>query len=901
MHDMMSMHDAALGVGGSPARILCAMEEHSSGGDDEDDGSVDEGQPPSPQRSLRMVGPAEALRALGGVLTQELASCVAERQRAADMARQHQQCRERVLVLEREIAEEQERKREAVRQSSQGLTPAERRRRARGLRASEQPPSQVAHELELAQERLVESLKSIEQRYTDGSALASRADRSERGLHAAQAQLVVQEEAVVRLEETVRRLGDEVVRLRQNARSQAASMRHTVGSHNAELQQMKEEAAGEISRLVEEVAAERQQIAGEAASGMRRVTEDATAELERATQEAASERQRLIKEHSDERQRLIEEAVSERQRLIEKAVAEKQRKSEETASEIMRIKEEAAAEIMRVKADSAAEKQQMIQRHGQLLQSARAEARADALSEATRTIESTKAEAARETRLANAAVAEAATAAAQAKAQENRSREVWAGQSSALSPAEAYSGEYEDTLETLSSALLGLRKTNAKLVAAQVDSERRAQDAEDRVSQLEEELQRWQSRREQGQAQADNARLESNALRNGRAALRSELAKVTQRLESVVQANHEAAGRLLTAEYTLLVGNDGRPRLLEQLEGAARCLLKETEVHERKLAKGIEIMYLAFAAGDPVVDKLKRDAAVAAASSATASIDPSTEVEALRSALSKVCMDGHSVAASAAAAAGGANNSGEDGAVAVADGPGDDDQQTRRKPREDGGGSSGGSTLTGLQQQLQQDCGLTQDDCSMIVDRLVKHTVTMQQANASASTSTGGSTASTAAVQQRVGESLFKCFLRLGWECLCDSHKRESIASKFGIVATEAVMVAHGQQAWAKRTAVLRGDCLLFFGEKEFEALGLAPRSNITLRTALVGQLVEIPSPSVSHSHSHPLGAATVELAFSVSTGDTAALFWIRAADQERTRGLHLSVLTAQRAIASSL
>eukprot|EP01043_Picozoa_sp_COSAG02_P094814 COSAG02_NODE_31225_length_537_cov_0.767123_1_plen_95_part_01 len=95
------------------------MEERSSGGDDEDDGSVDEGQPPSPQRSLRMVGPAEALRALGGVLTQELASCVAERQRAADMARQHQQCRERVLVLEREIAEEQERKRKAVRQSSQ--------------------------------------------------------------------------------------------------------------------------------------------------------------------------------------------------------------------------------------------------------------------------------------------------------------------------------------------------------------------------------------------------------------------------------------------------------------------------------------------------------------------------------------------------------------------------------------------------------------------------------------------------------------------------------------------------------------------------------------------------------------------------------------------------------------
>ena len=103
-------------------------------------------------------------------------------------------------------------------------------------------------------------------------------------------------------------------------------------------------------------------------------------------------------------------------------------------------------------------------------------------------------------------------------------------------------------------------------------------------------------------------------------------------------------------------------------------------------------------------------------------------------------------------------------------------------------------------------------------------------------------------------------------------------------------MVAEGQNSWARRTAVLTGDCLLLFGEKEYEDLGVAPRNKIALRTASVGQLVEIPSVS------YPMGVA--ELAFSVSLGDV-ALFWIRAAAQGLTRRLHLSLVTAQRSSAS--
>jgi hypothetical protein len=791
------------------------------------------------------------LRALGGALTQELASMVAERQQVADIARQHQQRRERVVSLEQQLAAEQKRNRAAKRQSTQGLSPAERRRRAR----EPAPDSLVAHELEVAEEQLVESLNIIQQRYTDEAALTARAERSTRALHAAQAQFEVQRDAVERLEQTVRGLGDEVVRLRQLAQDQADAMRHTVNSHNIELQQIKEATGQEISRLMEEIATGRQEAAEderlelhrasqEAASELQRVSQEAASEKQRLTQSAAAERQRLVEKAAAEKQRLAtdaavekrrlsENAAAEKQRLVEQAAAEKQRVRDDASCEIKRIKQDAAAEIMRIRADSAAEKQQLIQRHGQLLQSARAEARAEALGEATRTIESTKAEAARESRIALAAVEEAASAASQAKAKVERSRTVISKHSSAVTAAEASSHEYEDTLETLSKALLGLRKTNAQLVAQQVDSNHRVRSAEDRMAKLQERLQHSISQCEQMQAQRDEARSESRALRNGRAALRSELATITQRLEAVMQANHEASGRLLTTEYALLVGIDGRPRLLEQVEGAARCLLQETEQQEAKLAKGIETIYLAFASGDPVVDKLKRYAAVAATSSATTGSNPSGEVEALRSALAKLCSnEAH---------------------------------------------SSDVSAPTNLQKQLQEGCRLTKDDCTTIVDRLIKHTLEQQMLLG-------------AKEVQAPAESAFKVFLRLGWECLCDEHKQQSISNKFGILATEAVMVAEGQQAWARRTVVLRGDCLLMFGEKEFEALGVAPRIKIALRTASVGQLVEIPSAS------QPMGVA--ELAFSVSAGDV-ALFWVRAADQRLTRQLHLSVLTAQRSSAS--
>lgn len=810
---------------------------------------VPEGQPPpSPGRPLRPpvpVGPAEALRALGGALTQELASIVAERQRVADVARQHQQCRERVLSLERELGEEQKLTRAATRQSTQGMTPAERRRRAR-LPA---PASRVVRELEVAQEQLVESLKIIEQRYTDEATLRSRAERSTRALHAAQVQFEVQQDVVERLEQTVRGLGDEVGRLRQLAQDQADSMQHIVNSHSIEMQAMKQAMEREISRLVEESASERQGAAKEAASELHRASQEAASQFQRAMHEAASEKQRLVQQATSERQRLLEEAAaekqrvstdaavekrqlsenaaSEKQRLIEEAAAEKQRIRDQATTEIMRIKEQSAAEIMRVQADSAAEKQQLIQRHGQLLQSARADARAEALSEATRTIESTKAQAARESRLASAVVAEAAT---QAKAK--RSQKVRPDHSSAVTAAEASSDGYEDTLETLSSALLGLRQTNANLVAQQADSDRRARSAEGRLLELEERLQSSSSQCKQMQAQRDVARSESKALRTGRAALRSELVTVTQRLEAVTQANYEASGRLLTAEYALLVGSDGRPRLLEQLEAAARCLLQETEQKEAKLAKAIETIYLALASGDPAVDKLKRYAAVAAASSAASGTNPSGEIEALRSALTKLC-----------------SNEAQSG---------------------------GSSAPTSLQKQLQEDCGVTTDDCTVIVDRLIKHTLEQQMRPDSTA--------------MQSGESAFNIFLRLGWECLCDEHKRQSISNKFGILATEAVMVAEGQNSWARRTAVLTGDCLLLFGEKEYEDLGVAPRNKIALRTASVGQLVEIPSVS------YPMGVA--ELAFSVSLGDV-ALFWIRAAAQGLTRRLHLSLVTAQRSSAS--
>eukprot|EP01043_Picozoa_sp_COSAG02_P057093 COSAG02_NODE_6876_length_3315_cov_2.046671_1_plen_848_part_00 len=829
------------------------------------DEAVSEGQPPSSPTVVRSpvpVGPADALRALVGALTQELASMVAERQQVADIARQHQQRRERVVSLEQQLAAEQKRNRAARRQATQGLSPAERRRRAR----EPAPDSVVAHELEVAEEQLVESLNIIQQRYTDEAALTARAERSTRALHAAQAQFEVQQDSVERLEQTVRGLGDEVVRLRQLAQDQADAMRQTINSHNIEMQQIKEATGQEISRLMEEIATGRQEAAEEtrselhrssqeAAVELQRVSQEAAAELQRVKQEAASEKQRLIQNAAAERQRLVEEAAAakqrlttdaavekrrlsedaaaEKQRLVEQAAAEKQRVRDDASCEIKRIKEDAAAEIMRIHADSAAEKQQLIQRHGQLLQSARAEARAEALGEATRTIEYTKAEAARESRIALAAVEKAASAASQAEAKVERSRTVISEHSSAVTAAEASSEGYEDTLETLSKALLGLRKTNAQLVAQQVDGNHRVRSAEDRMAELEKRLQHSISQREQMQAQRDEACSESRALRNGRAALRSELATITQRLEAVMQANHEASGRLLTAEYALLIASDGRPRLLEQVEGAARCLLQETEQKEAKLAKGIEAIYLAFASGGPVVDKLKRYAAVAATSSATTGSNPSGEVEALRSALAKLCSnEAH---------------------------------------------GSGVSAPTNLQKQLQEDCGLTKDDCTIIVDRLIKHTLEQQMLSG-------------AKDMQAPAESAFKVFLRLGWECLCDEHKQQSISNKFGILVTETVMVAEGQQAWARRTVILRGDCLLMFGEKEYEALGVAPRIKIALRTASVGQLVEIPSAS------HPVGV--VELAFSVSAGDV-ALFWVRAADQRLTRQLHLSVLTAQRSSAS--
>ena len=804
-------------------------------------GDVPEGQPPSsPLRSPVPVGPAEALRALGGALNQELASIVAERQQVADVARQHQQCRERVLSLERQLAEEQKLTRAATRQSTQGMTPAERRRRAR-LPA---PPSRVVRELEVAQEQLVESLKIIEQRYTDEPTLRSRAERSTRALRAAQAQFEVQQDAVERLEQTVRGLGDEVVRLRQLAQGQADSMQHIVNSHKIEMQEMKEATEREISRLVEESESERRTAAKEAALELHRVSQEAASQLHRVSEEAASEKHRLAQRATSERQRLLEEAAaekqrvstdaavekrqlsedaaSEKQRLIEEATAEKQRIRDQATTEIMRIKEQSAAEIMRVRADSAAEKQQLIQRHGQLLQSARAEARAEALSEATRVIESTKAQAAQESRLASAAT----------QPEAEHSQKTRPEHSCAVTAAEASSDEYEDTLESLSTALLGLRQTNANLVAQQADSDRRARSAEGRLLELEERLQSSSSRCKQMEAQRDVAQLESKALRTGRAALRSELVTVTQRLEAVTQANYEASGRLLTVEYALLVGSDGRPRLLEQLEAAARCLLQETEQNEAKLAKGIETIYLALASGGPAIDKLKRYAAVAAASSAVSGTNPSGEIEALRAALTKLCSN---------------------------------ETQSR-----------GSSAPTSLQKQLQEDCGLTTDDCTVIVDRLIKHTLEQQMLS--------GST------EMQPGESAFKIFLCLGWECLCDEHRCQSISNKFKILATEAVMVAEGRNAWARRTAVLTADCLLLFGEKEYEDLGVAPRNKIALRTASVGQLVEIPSVS------YPVGVA--ELAFSVSTGDV-ALFWIRATTQGLTRQLHLSVLTTQRSSAS--
>lgn len=837
---------------------------------------ISEADPSSSPRRFRLsmtpAGPADALRALGGALTQELASIVAERQQVADIARQHQQRRERVVSLEHQLAEEQRRPRAAKRQSNQGMTSAERRRRAR-LPA---PDSQVVHELEVAQEQLVESLKIIEQRYADEAALAVRAECSARRLHAAQAQLAAQTDAVEQLEQTVRRLGDEVVHLRQTTQAQGDSMQHTIISHDIEMREKEEAISQEVSRLLEESAREQQKAAEEAASELHRVTQEAESELHRAKQEAeseldrakqqaalelqrvtqqaasekqrliqeaASERNRLVKEAATEKQRLItdaavekrrvsEDAAAEKQRLIEQAAAEKQHIRDDTASEIKRIKEQAAAEIMRIQADSASEKQQLIQRHGQLLQSARAEARREALIETTRTIESTKAEAAREARLASAAVAEATAAASQARTNAECSREVISKQSSAVAAAEASSEEYEDTLETLSTAVLGLRKTNAQLKAQQVHSDHRARSAENKMSELKRQLDSSINRQEQMKAERDLARSESEALRNGRKALMSDCATVTQRLEAVMQANHEASGRLLTTEHTLLVGSDGRRRLLEQLEGAARCLLQETEMQEAKLAKGIEAIYLAFASGDPVVDRLKRH--VAAASSKNSGSNPSAEVDTLRLALNELCSS-----------------------------------ETQ---------SSGVFAPTSLQRQLQEDCGLTHNDCTDIVDRLIKHTLEQQML-------------SEAEERQGRSESAFQVFLRLGWESLCDEHKRQSISNKFGILAIEDVMAAEGQHPWAKRTAVLRGDCLLLFGEKEYEMLGVAPRNKIALRTASVGQLVEIPAVS------HPTGAA--ELAFSVSAGD-ATLFWIRvAADQGGTRDLHLAVLTTQRSSVS--
>ena len=631
----------------------------------------------------------------------------------------------------------------------------------------------------------------------------------------------------------VSRLLEESASERQKAAEEAASELHRVTQEAAsELHRVTQEAASELDRVKQQAAMELQRATQEAASEKRRLIQEAASERKRLTEEAAAEKQRLITDAAVEKRRVSEDAAAEKQRLVEQAAAEKQHIREDTASEIKRIKEQAAAEIMRIQADSAAEKQQLIQRHGQLLQSARTEARREALSEATRTIESTKAEAAREARLASAAVAEAAAAASQARAKADCSQDVMSKQSSAVAAAVASSEEYEDTLETLSTAVLGLRKTNAQLKAQQVDSDHRARSAENRISELKRQLQSSINRHEQMQAERDFARSESEALRNGRKALMSELATVTRRLEAVIQANHEASGRLLTTEHTLLVGSDGRRRLLEQLEGAARCLLQETEVQEAKLAKGIEAIYLAFASGDPVVDRLKRH--VAAASSKTSGSNPSAKVEALRSALNELCSN-----------------------------------ETH---------SSGGFAPTSLQRQLQEDCGLTHHDCIDIVDRLIKYTLEQQMLSET---------------EQRQGpsETAFQIFLRLGWECLCDEHKRQSISNKFGILAIEDAMVAEGQHPWAKRTAVLRGDCLLLFGEKEYEALGVAPRNKIALRTASVGQLVEIPAVS------HPTGAA--ELAFSVSAGD-AALFWIRvAANQGRTRDLHLAVLTTQRSSVS--
>lgn len=836
-----------------------------------------EGEPPP-------VGPADALRALSGVLTQELASIVAERQQAAEIALEYQQRRETVISLEKKLAEEQKRERAARRRSSQGLTPAERRRRAR----EPFPASQVVHELEVAQAQLVQSLKIIEQRYTDEATLTSRVDRSIKASHTAQVQLAAQTDAVERLEQTVRGLGDEVLRLRQIAREQADWIQDTLKTHSIELQQMKAATAREMSLLVEQSASERHSAAEQAATEIRRVTQEAACERHRLIQEAASEKEakareisRLVEQSASERQnaaekaaseilRVTQEAASEKQRLVQEAASEKARLKErlvegaeaekqrirddaasahrqikeekdseikqiqdERASEIMRIKDDAAAEMKRIQAemkrvqeDFVAEKQQIIQRHGQELQSARAEARADALNDATRTIAATKAEA----RLASAAVTEAATAASQSQAKAQAALEVLSERSSAATAAGASTEEYEDTLETLSRALLGLRKTNAKLAAQKVDSDHKIRSAKDRMAELEEQVQSSIKQVKQAQAERDDSREESKALRNGRAALRSDLATVNHRLEAVMQANQEASGRLLTAEHALIVGSDSRPRLLEQLDRAARCLLQETELQEAKLAKGIEAIYLAFASGDPVVDKVQRYAAVAARSSA---IYPSGEVDALRSALTKLCSN-----------------------------------ETE---------NSGASTPTSLQKRLQQECGLTRDDCNVIVDRLIEHT--QQQQVQSSSTEGRGP-----------GESAFKIFLRLGWECMCDEHKRQSISSKFGILTTELVMVAEGQHAWARRTAVLRGDCLLFFGEREYVQLGVAPRNNVSLRTALVGQLVEIPSIS------HPMGVT--EIAFSVSSGDM-ALFWIRAVDSRLTRQLHLSVLTAQRSSGS--
>ena len=828
-----------------PGNVLLHQQQY---GDEPRDELLEEGEPASTSH----VSTQDSLRALGGALTQELASAVVERQQAAEIARQHQHCRKRVVDLERDLAEEQER--EAARPASVPESTPRRRK----SRPAELPPSQAARELERAQDQLVQSVKFLEKRYTDSSVLSTRAERSARGLRAAQSHLAAQLEAVSRLEQTVLNQGKELVRLRHGAREQEAAMRqqvhqqedamqHAVGTHQAEMQSMRSHAADEITRISQEAEAEKQRVTEWTEAERQRMTEWTAAETQRVTEETAAEVQRanaatvaetqrvqaetqlVTEETAADAQRITEEASAYAERIKADAIAEAERVRADTASEITRVREDttaqvrrikegAASEIMRMTEQAAAERRRMIQTHGQLLQAARAEARADALQEATRAIELSKAEAERESRLAAAAVAEASAAAEEAMAQAERSRKVLAARSTGAA-AEEYSGQYEETLETLSTTLLSLRKANSNLVASEAGSERRAQTAEQALASLEVGAKR-------SQTECEDAQAEAQALRTGRVALKSELGITGGRLDAVVQANHVACGLLLTAEHSLVVGDDGRPALLKQLERAARILLAETENRLLVLAKGIETLYLAFASGDPALAKLKRLADVAAARSLAAGINPSTEAGALRSALVKVCS------------------------------------------------CTGDSLPTALQQQLQDDCGLTTGDCASMIDRLVDYTV--QEATK------GGPAAGE--------ESLFKHFLRYGWEHLIETQKRQSLSHKFGIKANEAVMVAEGQQAWAKRTVVLKEDCIMFFGEREFEELGKGPRSRITLRTALIGQLVQIPSAT------QPMGAE--ELAFSVAAGDK--LFWVRASDQELTRQLHITCFTSQRGAAQA-